>query len=53
MSTYGLPVVYVPNINLISKILINDLILDINLVNRIIIWKVKKKNSIENNKLFE
>lgn len=42
MLTYGLPVVYVSNINLVSKDIINDLALDIYLVNSIIYLKIKK-----------
>jgi len=43
MSIHGLPVVYVLNINLISKTIINDLTLDINLVNSIIALNISEK----------
>jgi len=46
MSIHGLPVVYVLNINLISKTIINDLTLDINLVNSIIVLNFSKQNKL-------
>lgn len=46
MSIHGLPVVYVLNINLISKTIINDLTLDINLVNSVITLNFSEENNI-------
>ena len=42
MSIHGLPIVYVLNINLISKTFVFKLILDIYLINRTADLKVKK-----------